>query len=196
MPKSAYRLEQERKALETFQDKGQLTIQDLADLHDVNYYTARELINDLFQSKKLHVVGQKQRTKIYGLAHNEESDTIPYLSNLLTRTQQKVVGLLAYVSNEDKMQAVSSVKYLPELITKIMSIANQAEHGFPVGKDLEALRKQAQEHYLIIKNTANLYEQILEDARFWTPKYLKDFVNDPAYNYPDIVKAKEYYDAS
>lgn len=197
MAKSLSRLEREANVLKELQMNGDSTIQELAAKFEVNYYTIREVVYDLFQQQKIKVTGQQHRTKIYGISDpGADKQTLPYLSNLLSRTHEKIVALLAPVGREDQMTGVYATKRLPKHVVTILHLANQASHGFPVGKDLEKLRAEIQEDYLKTKNVANIYEQILEDVTIWTPKYLKEFVDDPDYHYPDIVKAKEYYDSA
>lgn len=193
--KSITQLELERQVLKILQDDGNKTIRELSDLLLTNYYTVRKAVSDLFDEQKIKVVAIEKRSRVFGLSDSlRAKDTIPYITNILTRTQHKVTDLLAAVGNENDLQAVRAVKEMPEIIARLMEVANKASHGFAVGNSLEQIRENIQENFLILKNASSVYEQILNDPRFWTPKYLAEFVDDADYSYIDIQKANEYYD--
>jgi hypothetical protein len=157
-----------------------MSLKELASSLELGYYTVREATYNLLQEGKIVITGSDKRTRIYGLSASERiKDTLPYITNILTRQQYKVVSILAAVGNEEEMAAVGAVKSMPEL--------------FDVNKKLDELKSEMQQSFLAIKNASFILEQVLNDPRCWSPQHLKEFVDDPDYIYIDIVKAVEHY---
>lgn len=195
MSKSLSRVDQEQKILDLLHEDS-YSITRISEITGYNYYTVRNIISDMFVAGNVKLVGTKDKHKLYTYNVDSKSyeDRIPRFTDILTKQSSKVIFILSAVGHEQELKSTQAAMNLPKFVVKLMIAANVASHGMNINTRLETIREDMQQSYLYLKNMCHLYEQILQEPRFWEPRYLKTMADDPDFIYPDIQKASDYYE--
>lgn len=193
MPPRMSTLAHERAIIESLKQMPK-SISALSDDLGIQYYTVRRVIADLNKRNIIKVEDVVDRNTIYAYDGDERAhDYIPRFVDVVQRVSYKVVGLLEYIGNEHQMRSTKANVNLIKHITNLMRLSLEADQGIPVGDSLDKARTEISKDYLYLQNTAKIYEQILQEPRFWDAPSLAKMVHDPDFNPEIILKGWEYY---
>lgn len=193
MSKTLHTLNLERNILNHL-EKTPCSISSISDDLGIQYYTARRIVNDLYERGLIKVVQTIDRHKVYGfnLDSDVEHEFIPRILDSINKNSVKAIYMLEAVGHEQSMKSTQAACRLPKHVVDLMITANFAAHGQDVSFRLDRIREALQKDYLYLKNAASIYEQLLKEPRFWATKALAEMTDDADYNYQVVQQAYDF----
>lgn len=193
MPKTNLQLAKETRVRDSLKEDAK-TIQAIADETGFGYYTIRRVVQEMLEREELVVTGVVDRSTLYSLNKNFENSAIPYLTDIVSRRSYKAIDLLSLVGRERSINSSLAAGNIVKHVTRLMDTANYASHGMDVKEKLDRIRDDMQRDFIYLKNVSGFYEQILNEASFWSQKHLADMVKDDDFIYADVARAVDYFE--
>lgn len=186
-------LARERSIIESLKQMPK-TMYGLSDELGIQYYTVRRIISDLVERKVVEVDSVVDRHTVYRYNGNETmQDHIPRVVDIINKNSHKVTSMLEATGKEHKIMSTKAAMRLIHHVSNLMRLAVQADHGQNINTDLDKIKERMSRDMLILQNSVKVYQQIIQDPRFWEHNTLAKMVSDPDFNTQQILEAWEYF---
>ncbi len=171
--------------------KRPMTISELSQEINRNYYTTRGSLTQLIEEGEVSPVGYQQRNGLYQLG---SSDVVRNtMSTITTRgSKHKIIEILGMRSTQP--HAAMAVFNLPKHVARIMKAAmggydNEHQANTTLNRIFESMRSDRQ----ALQTAIEIYDQILNNPKNWNVKTLTRFQIDPDYDEDRIKEALNFF---
>lgn len=178
------------KCLELLREKP-YSINELSKELKVNYYSIRNAILHLENVGSVKAMtGSKRNTPYMAINSSGPNRIIPTVHT--TNGATKLHNVVAMHENPRPSAAVAVIE-LPKNVTRLFKVAEKLHNHQPIGTSLTNIRHEMEQSLIALQNAVNVYQQILDNPRVWSPELLAKFPDDIEFN-PDVVqKAYDFY---
>lgn len=174
-------------------ESGPKSVKDIEKITKINYYSIRKAIVTLEAEGTVRPTGHAARNKKYMLGENPNqlANIIPTIND--GSSVHKAIVLLR-LRHSKKTQAEEAITSLPRSVARLFNLVLRLENGDPVPEmSIALLNKELIGHREALAKVLRIYDQLIDDSRFWDINYLSRMAKDYDFDPEEVQDAYNHY---
>lgn len=192
-PNSAHSLTVQQEIISKLEQFTSMSTKDLMDKIKRPYHTVRQAIKALENDGQIVPANNNYRNTEYKLA---DGNTVAHkiIPTIIVNDQEWKLVVLLDLRKQAKLRAAEAVTNIPMHMTRIFKIAERLNNGDSAAAvSLDTIKLAMQADRQALRNSIEIYDQVLKNGKVWQPDLLRRFVNDTDYNQKEIDEAYRAY---